>query len=229
MIVAIVTARANSKGLPGKNMLPLCGKPLIQHSYDAAVNSGVFDKIILSTDLDAAIHLAKTYSQIEVPFKRPEYLCGDQVSQLDVVNHVLDYLESHKFNATHFVLLQPTSPFRTSNEIQEGVKLLRSGHDSVIGVTKVMHHPADYLFLGENNKLNYLLPEFVSKPRQTFPPIYFNNGGFYGCSFSFFKKNQTFVSQESALLIMNEKSLIDIDTMFDYQLAQGLCGSACPP
>ncbi len=224
MIVAIITARANSKGLPGKNMLPLCGKSLIEHSFDVAVNSGVFDKIIVSTDLDAAIDLAKNYSQIEVPFKRPEYLCGDKVSQLDVVNHVLDYLESQKFNTTHFVLLQPTSPFRTPNEIREGVKLLQNGHESVIGVTEVMHHPVDYLFLEENNKLNFLLPEFVSKPRQTFPTVYFNNGGFYGCSVSFFIENQIFVSQNSALLIMNEKSLIEIDTMFDYQLAQGLCG-----
>lgn len=224
MIVAIITARANSKGLPGKNMLPLCGKSLIEHSFDVAVNSGVFDKIIVSTDLDDAIDLAKNYSQIEVPFKRPEYLCGDKVSQLDVVNHVLDYLECQKFNTTHFVLLQPTSPFRTPNEIREGVKLLQNGHESVIGVTEVMHHPADYLFLKENNKLNFLLPEFVSKPRQTFPTVYFNNGAFYGCSVSFFKENKIFVSQNSALLIMNEKSLIDIDTMFDYQLAQGLCG-----
>lgn len=223
MIVAIITARANSKGLPGKNMLPLCGKPLIQHSYDAAVNSRIFDKIIVSTDLDEAIDLAKSYPQIEVPFKRPAHLCGDRVSQIEVVNHLLGFLESQGIQGTHFVLFQPTSPFRTSDEIREGVRLLQSGHDSVIGVTTAMHHPADYLYVGENNKLKNLLPEFASKPRQTFPKVYFNTGGFYGCTVSFFKEKQVFYNQDSAMLIMGEKSLIDIDTMFEYQLAQGLC------
>ncbi len=223
MIVAIITARADSKGLPGKNMLPLCGKPLIQHSYDAAVNCGLFDQIVVSTDLDAAIELAKTYPQIKVPFKRPEHLCGDRVSQLDVVDHMLDYLEANGTPASHFVLLQPTSPFRTNEEMCEGVRLLREGIDSVIGVAKAMHHPADFLYQGENNELQYLLPEFVSKPRQTFPTVYFNSGGFYGCSVNFFREKQVFYNAQSTMLIMDEKSLIDIDTPLDYQLAQALC------
>jgi CMP-N-acetylneuraminic acid synthetase len=102
------------------------------------------------------------------------------------------------------------------------VRLLFNGSDSVIGVAKAMHHPADYLCIGENNKLHYLLPEFVAKPRQSFPTVYFNTGGFYGCSVSFFKKNQLFYDENSAILLMDEKSLIDIDTPFDFLLAKGI-------
>lgn len=222
MIVAIVTARSNSKELPGKNLLDLGGKPLIQHSFDVAHESGVFDRIILSTDSKEAIELAKSQKGIDVPFVRPEYLCGDKTSQVDVINHVLDFLKIENFGITHFVLFQPTVPFRKASEIQEGVALLKSGSKSVIGVTSVMHHPADYLIRNEEDKISFLMPEFASKTRQSFPPVYFNNGGFYGCEVNFFIENQIFYNAESAFLMMGEESLIDIDTEFDMKLAKGL-------
>jgi CMP-N,N'-diacetyllegionaminic acid synthase len=222
MVVAIITARQNSKGLPGKNLLELGGKPLIQHTFDVAIDSGVFDKIILSTDSIDAIKLAKSQKGIEVPFIRPDNLCLDTTSQVEVINHVLDFLIIEKIEVKYFVLLQPTVPFRKASEIKEGVNLLKSGYNSVIGVTSVMHHPADYLIKTEENKISYLMPEFTSKIRQSFPPVYFNNGGFYGCETVFFKQNQIFYNSESAFLLMGEETLIDIDTEFDMKLAKGL-------
>jgi CMP-N,N'-diacetyllegionaminic acid synthase len=225
MIVAIITARKNSKGLPGKNLLDLGGKPLIQHSFDVALESGVFDKIILSSDSKEAIKLAKSQKGIDVPFVRPGYLCGDKISQVEVVNHVLDFLIKKKIYVSHFVLLQPTGPFRKASEIREGVNLLKSGNKSVVGVTPVMHHPADYLIIDKENKISFLMPEFASKTRQSFPSVYFNNGGFYGCEIEFFQKNQFFYNAESAILMMGEETLIDIDTEFDMKLAKGLINS----
>jgi CMP-N,N'-diacetyllegionaminic acid synthase len=222
MIVAIITARANSKGLPGKNLLDLGGKPLIQHSFDVAFESGVFDRIILSTDSKEAIELAKSQKGIDVPFVRPHDLCDDKTSQVEVINHVLEFLNTENFEITHFVLFQPTVPFRKVSEIREGVSLLKSGSKSVIGVTSVMHHPADYLIRTKENKISYLMPEFLSKNRQSFPPVYFNNGGFYGCEVNFFKENQAFYNHESSILMMGEETLIDIDTEFDMKLAKGL-------
>jgi CMP-N,N'-diacetyllegionaminic acid synthase len=222
MIIAIITARANSKGLPGKNLLDLGGKPLIQHSFDVAIESGVFDRIILSTDSKEAIELAKSQKGIDVPFVRPSNLCDDKTSQVEVINHVLDFLKTENFGITHFVLFQPTAPFRKASEIQNGVKLLKSGYKSVIGVTAAMHHPADYLIQTKENKISYLMPEFASKSRQSFPLVYFNNGAFYGCEVNFFKKNQVFYNTESSILIMGEETLIDIDTEFDMKLAKGL-------
>ncbi len=222
MVVAIVTARKNSKGLPKKNILDLGGIPLIQHSFDVAVHSNVFDKVILTSDFLEAIEIAKTIPGVEVPFIRPEYLCGSEVSQFDVVKHVLDYYSAIGIEITHFVLLQPTSPFRKIEEVVKGYKLLIDGNQSVLGVSRVMHHPADYLIRDEDNKIRYLMPEFASKPRQSFPPVYFNNGAFYGVESKFFLEKKVFYDENSILLEMNEGSLIDIDTEFEYRLARGL-------
>lgn len=222
MVVAIVTARKNSKGLPKKNILDLGGIPLIQHSFDVAIQSKVFDKVILTSDFEDAIEIAKSIPGVEVPFIRPKYLCGPEVSQFDVVKHVVDYYSSIGEEISHFVLLQPTSPFRKIEEVVSGVKLLIDGNKSVLGVSRVMHHPADYLIKDGDNKIRYLMPEYASKPRQSFPPVFFNNGAFYGVESNFFLEKKVFYDENSILLEMSEDSLIDIDTEFEYRLAKGL-------
>jgi CMP-N,N'-diacetyllegionaminic acid synthase len=222
MVVAIVTARKNSKGLPKKNILDLGGIPLIQHSFDVAIQSKVFDKVILTSDFEDAIEIAKSIPGVEVPFIRPKSLCGPEVSQFDVVKHVVDYYSSIGEEISHFVLLQPTSPFRKIEEVVSGVKLLIDGNKSVLGVSRVMHHPADYLIKDEDNKIRYLMPEYASKPRQSFPPVFFNNGAFYGVESNFFLEKKVFYDENSILLEMSEDSLIDIDTEFEYRLAKGL-------
>jgi CMP-N-acetylneuraminic acid synthetase len=222
MVVAIVTARKNSKGLPKKNILDLGGIPLIQHSFDVAIQSKVFDKVILTSDFEDAIDIARLIPGVEIPFIRPEYLCGPEVSQYHVVKHVLEYYSNIGTEIKHFVLLQPTSPFRKIEEVVKGVKLLNDGYKSVLGVSKVMHHPADYLIRDEENKIRYLMPEYSSRPRQSFPPVYFNNGAFYGVESEFFLEKKVFYDENSILMEMSEDSLIDIDTEFEYRLAKGL-------
>jgi CMP-N,N'-diacetyllegionaminic acid synthase len=222
MIVAIITARANSKGIPGKNMLDIGGKPLLEYTYQVASDTKGFDRIILSTDMDAAIVHANKFDRIDVPFKRPDELCGDKISQVDVVNHALASLTSENYPVTGFVLLQPTAPFRTVEEMEKGIAMLKAGSDSVLGVTPVMHHPADYLFVNQAGKIDFLMKEFLAKRRQDFPRVLFNNGAFYGCSLIYFTKHQRFYDENSALLEMQENSLIDIDTEFDIKLAKGI-------
>lgn len=223
MVLAVITARANSKGLPGKNMMDLGGMPLIEHSMKIASETSGFDNIILSTDMQDAIVLAQAkYPKIEVPFVRPEHLCTDTSTHVDIVEHLLQYFESVDREVSHIVLIQPTTPFRTTEEMNEGVELLKNGGGSVIGVAPVMHHPADYLYKGKDGKVQYLMPEFKSKRRQEFPQIYFNNGAFYGCSVDFFKQYKDFYNEDSEMLVMDEKSLIDIDTAFDMKLARAL-------
>lgn len=222
MVVAIITARANSKGILGKNMIDVAGKPLLEYTFDIASRTTEFDRVILSSDMDRAITHAANFNRIEVPFIRPAELAGDTTSQVDVVNHTLKYLDAENYPVSHFVLLQPSTPFRKVEEMVEGVRLLQAGNESVIGVTCVMHHPADYLFQGKDGKINFLMKDFLAKRRQDFPPFYFNNGGFYGCSVEFFKKKQVFYNEESTMLYMGEQSLIDIDTEFDLILANGV-------
>lgn len=222
MVVAVITARVNSRGLPGKNMLDLGGRPLIAHSMEIASATAGFDRVILSTDMDAAIALAAQFPRVEVPFIRPAELCTDTATHLAVINHLLDYLEQAGTPATHVVLLQPTTPFRTVAEMVEGVRLLKAGAGSVLGVTEVMHHPADYVYKNAAGKTTFLMPEFKSIRRQEFPQVYINNGAFYGVSVPFFREKQDFYDEDCAFLKMGEHSLIDIDTPFDMILARAV-------
>ena len=196
---------------------------LIEHSIMAANNASEIDEIILSTDIVEIIdELKSKYSKLNVPYVRPDHLCQDNSTHVEVINDLFQYFEKINKKITHFVLLQPTSPFRTSDEINEGVNLLKKGNESVLGVCKTMHHPADYIYLDSNKQIKNIMPDFKGKRRQEFPEIYFNNGAFYGCSINYFKKNQMFYDENSQLLIMNENTLIDIDTEFDMKLAKSI-------
>lgn len=223
MILGLITARANSKGLPGKNMLDLGGMPLIEHTYKQAIESKGFDKIMLNTDFDLAINLAKEkYPEIEIPFKRPENLSLDTTSHAEVVSHTISHLISQNLNFTHIVILQPTTPFKKPTELFDGCNMLRNGAESVIGVSVAMHHPAEYLYKNKDGKLSYLMEEYAGKRRQEYPTVYFDNGAFYGFSIEYFNRTNKFFDENSELLIMGEESLIDIDTQFELNLARGL-------
>lgn len=223
MIVGVITARANSKGLPGKNMLELGGLPLIAHTFRQAIESKGFDRIILNTDFEAAIDLAKAnYPEIDVPFKRPEYLCADTTSHAEVVSHTIEFLEKENYPVSHLVILQPTSPFKKPIELKAGCDMLRGGAETVLGVSVAMHHPAEYLYQNKDGKLSYIMDEFKGKRRQEYPKIYFDNGAFYGFSVAHFKQYNNFFDENSAILEMSEQSLIDIDTQFEMDIARGL-------
>jgi len=130
-----VTARGGSKGLPGKNLRLLAGKPLIAYTIDAAVASGAFDRLVLSTD-DADIATVARTLGCAVPFTRPAELARDETPHLPVVQHAVRWLDEHeRYRPDAVMILQPTSPLRQPQHISEAVALLeRSGADSVVGV-----------------------------------------------------------------------------------------------
>jgi CMP-N-acetylneuraminic acid synthetase len=140
-VLGVVTARGGSKGLPGKNLKLLAGKPLIVYSIDAAQRSGVFDRLVLSTD-DPSIADAARASGCEVPFMRPAELALDSTPHLPVMSHVVAWLRDREgYRCDAVMILQPTSPFRTPDDIRNAVRLLEaSGADSVVGVSEVPPH-----------------------------------------------------------------------------------------
>lgn len=222
-ILGLITARGGSKGLPGKNMILLGGIPLLEYTFrDVSAVAGI-DTVVLSTDMPDAINLAKEkYPRIEVPFVRPDFLCEDNSSHAEVVKHALDFMEEKGDSYDAVVLFQPTTPFRKVTEIEMGAAMLRNGAESVLGVSKVMHHPAEYVYRGNDGKLKFLMPELAGKRRQEYPEMYFDNGAFYGFSTAFFRQNMKFFNDASDLLLMSERSLIDIDTPFDLAVASGI-------
>jgi CMP-N,N'-diacetyllegionaminic acid synthase len=140
-VLGVVTARAGSKGIPGKNTRPLGGKPLIAHTIDAAVQSRAFDRLILSTDDEWAAAIARERG-CEVPFMRPSELAADDTPHLPVMQHAVTRLREHDgYEPDWVMILQPTSPLRQPFHIAEAIDLgVKAGADSVVSVDELPAH-----------------------------------------------------------------------------------------
>lgn len=141
-MLALVPARGGSKGVPGKNIRPLAGKPLISYTINAALRSEYQLRVVVSTD-DVRIAEVSRAAGAEVPFLRPQELALDETPTLSVVQDALHWLKEHEaYEPEIVVLLQPTSPLRTAQHIDEGIRLLlETGADSVISVCEAEHSP----------------------------------------------------------------------------------------
>ena len=139
--LGVITARSGSKGVPGKNTKLLAGKPLIRYTIDAARESGVFDRLIVSTDDPEAARIARD-DGCEVPFTRPAHLATDDTPHLPVMQHAVEWLRDHEGYCPDWVMiLLPTSPLRQARHIRESIELaLDAGADSVVGVDEVRDH-----------------------------------------------------------------------------------------
>src|SRR3989344_6738402 len=143
-VLGVITARGGSKGIPGKNIRPLLGKPLIVYTIEAAKNSGVFDRLILSTD-DKEIADVAQKCGCDVPFMRPDELAQDDTPHLPVMQHAVQWLKDNEnYEPDYVMILQPTSPLRQASHIKEAVDLILSkGTDAVLSVAeipKMFHH-----------------------------------------------------------------------------------------
>ena len=140
-VLGVVTARAGSKGIPGKNTKPLAGKPLIAYTIETAIASGVFDRLILSTDDEAAARIAEGLG-CEVPFMRPAALCADDTPHLPVMQHAVAWMrDAQQYQPEWVMILMPTSPLRQSTHIVESVALaIECGADSVVSVDRMPAH-----------------------------------------------------------------------------------------
>lgn len=156
-VAALIPARGGSKRLPGKNLAPCAGKPLLAWTAEAALASRRLNRVLLSTD-DAAIAEAGRGLGLEVPFMRPAALSGDEVPMAPVMAHALRWLQDEGAALEAFVLLQPSSPLREARHIDEAVDLFfESGAESVVSVVEVPHifHPAKLLRLSDGRVLPY--------------------------------------------------------------------------
>lgn len=163
-ILAIVPARSGSKGIPNKNIRHFCGKPLIVYSIEAARNAQSVDRVIVDTDSQEIADIAKQYDA-EVPFLRPVELAGDTSKIIDSVAHLLGKLkDSEGYEPSHVLLLQPTSPLRTSQDIENAVALMqRHKANNVISVCRT---ESLLIQMDSNGKLTMLNPEVASAIRQ---------------------------------------------------------------
>ena len=222
-IIAIIPARSGSKGLPDKNIRILNGKPLIAYSIDQAHEAGIFDEVFLSTDSQEYANIAVQYGA-NVPFLRSDKLATDTASTWDCIKEALEqyYTIGKKFDI--FVLLQPTSPLRTAQNIVAAIEtMMLNNADAVVSVCEAGHSPLWYNTLPDNRSLNgFLRQEILTKNRQELPTFYRINGAVYVVRTEYFLRSQNIYDCNSFAFIMPRENSVDIDTLFDFSIAEHL-------
>lgn len=219
-ILGLIPARGGSKGIPRKNIAPVCGRPLLAWTVDAARASGVLDRVVLSTE-DAEIADVGRRSGAEVPFLRPADLSRDHTPGLDPVIHALEILASSGYRPGWIMLLQPTSPLRTAEDIR-GAAALRTnpGANSVISVCEASHPPAWLRKIGPDGDLMPYFPgEAVPATRQELPKAFALNGAIYLVRSSALQKARTFTPERTYAFVMAKENSEDVDTPEDLRLA----------
>ena len=225
-VLAIILARGGSKGIPKKNIKEICGKPLIAYTIEAALLSGIFDKVVVSTDSHEIASVAKSFSA-SVPFMRPDELSQDHVWSRDALRHAV--LECEKEYSTlydYVVELPCVAPLRNYIHIREAVnKLIQTGADSVISVCKMQDkHPVRMKRIVEDTIQDFCkeFPEGEGSRRQDLEPCYIRNGAIYAmtrkCIVDDFSRN----GKVSRPYIMDEIHSVNIDSMIDYYLAESI-------
>lgn len=213
-VLALLTARGGSKGLPGKNIRPAGGKPLLAWSIEAAQRAASVDRTVLSSEDARIIEVARAHG-CEVPFVRPTELATDAASSMDVVRHALGQLPGYDV----VVLLQPTSPLRTAVDIDAACELLeRSGAPACVAVCPVEQSPYWMYIANAEGRLQPLLDTpHRTQQRQCQPEVVIPNGALYVASVPWLLASGSFMTTETVAYRMPRERSLDIDTTEDFE------------
>jgi len=222
-IVALIPARGGSKGLPGKNIKPLMGKPLISWTIEQALRSKYIDQVVVTTDKIKIARIAKRYGA-DVPFIRPKELATSSARGIDVLLHAVKYFENEGHNFDLVLWLQPTSPLRKNVDVERAIKMLfRNNAKAVVSVTRSEHHPWLNVRLTSDKRCMPLYKNVgKNKNRQELPVYYRINGAIYLSYIDSIKKTKSFVGKDTCAYIMPSERSVDIDTALDFEFAEFL-------
>ena len=215
--LAIIPARGGSKRLPRKNLLDLCGKPLIAWSIEAALKSKYISKVIVSSDDEEILNIAKEYKADFI--KRPDELASDTATTFDALKHTLENVGKYDY----VVLLQPTSPLRSEKHIDEAIELLEEkSADAIISVCETEHSPLWCNTLPQDSSMStFLRDEVLNKRSQDLPKYYRLNGAIYICKTEKLLENKGFFIKENIYAYkMDKKNSVDIDEEIDFIIAR---------
>jgi len=218
-VLAVIPARCGSKGLPRKNIRNLCGKPLIAWTIEEAKKSNYIDKIIVSTEDREIANISKKYGA-EIPFIRPKELASNTAKGIDVIKHAINYFKE-EFKI--IILLQPTSPLRTVEDINNAFKeFIRKRRAKAIVSVCELDHPIQWSnSLPDNlNMSNFINYSIKNKNRQELKKYYRFNGAIYISEIDYLKDNDGFLGNETYAFIMNRENSVDIDNKIDFKLAE---------
>jgi CMP-N,N'-diacetyllegionaminic acid synthase len=224
-ILAIIPARGGSKGIPGKNMKLLGGKPLLEYTVEAARESKLLSRVILSSDDKAIINLAKSIG-LEVPFVRPAHLATDRSGSLEVVQHALAFFEEKGETFDAVCLLQPTTPFRESGSIDAAIQqFIDSGCDSLVSVREVPeeYNPHWVFEADETGCLHIATGEKeIIKRRQELPKAYFRDGSIYLTKAQVIVEQQSLYGNRMGYIVSKGERYANLDTPADWEKAESI-------
>jgi N-acylneuraminate cytidylyltransferase len=222
MNIAIIPARGGSKRIPRKNIKKFHAKPMIAYSIEAALNSGCFDKVIVSTDDTEIAEIAIKYGA-EVPFMRPANIADDYATTLDVIKHAIEYTELQKWGVKNVCCIYATAPFLTPEFIQKGLKELTSANvDYAFSATSFPFPIQRALKLNDEECVEMFQPEHINTRSQDLEEAYHDAGQFYWGTVKAFVEKKAIFGSSSKAILLPRKRVQDIDTPEDWELAEAL-------
>lgn len=225
-VLALIPARGGSKGLPGKNVKPLAGHPLLAYSIKAGQEATLVNRTLVTTDSKNIAEVARQY-KAEVPFLRPAEISGDFANDLSFWHHALEWLATKEnYRPDYVVQLRPTSPVRPRDLIDRGIqKLLETGGDSLRVVTPAPQTPYKMWRIAEGEKSMHPLlnlsgtPEPYNEPRQSLPPVYWQIGTLDVIKTTVITEQNSLSGRHIIPFVLEEKYAVDIDTEKDFNRA----------
>lgn len=220
--IAIIPARKGSKSLKRKNLIKLNKIRLIEYTFLSAQKSFFLKEIYLTTDDNQIKTIAKKYKKILI-ISREKKLCGDNALMKDVVLDVIKKKILHKdLSSTNIVLLQPTSPLRTSKDIDNAISLFKKNKkNNLISVSEPLNHPCEMINI-KNKKISLFIKRKKQMNRQEYKKFYFINGSVFIFNALNFLKTKTFITKTSLIFKMEKKHSIDLNDNFDKQIIKSL-------
>jgi len=216
--VAIITARGGSKRMPRKNVKDFCGMPIIAYSIRAALESELFDEVMVSTDDDEIASVALKFGA-SVPFMRSSATSGDHTPTYEVIREVISCYDERDFCFDTACCIYPTAPFVTADRLRAACELLRDPIDTVFSVTSFTFPPQRGL-VEENGYMRYWLPENAETRSQDLEPIFHDAGQFYYLNIPAFKDRKCLIGQNAKGFMLPPSEVQDIDTYDDWKIAE---------
>ena len=218
--IAIITARGGSKRIPRKNIKEFCGKPIINYSIEAALGSGIFDEVMVSTDDEEIAEIAKA-AGAKVPFFRSAETSSDTATTADVLLEVLDEYEKRGQSFEYGCCIYPTAPFITARKLREAMdELVKSGAESIVPMQEFSYPPQRGLFIDDKGLVKMLHPEYATTRSQDLQKQYHECGQFYIFRNDAFRIQKDTTMEKSIPYIIDPVESQDIDNESDWLLAE---------
>ena len=217
--VAIITARGGSKRIPGKNLREFCGKPILAYGIEAALESGLFQEVMVSTDSEEIAAAARRYGAA-TPFPRGAETSNDYATTADVLLEVLECYRQAGRSFEALCCIYPTAPFLTAEKLRSACSaFMEAGADSLVPVVR-FDFPPQRAFVVRNERLVYQYPQYAMTRSQDLEPIYHDSGQFYFCRTAAFLRCRTLITPDTVPFVLNPEEVQDIDTLSDWVIAE---------